>query len=125
MKKLFQAIRKKDFETLQKLLQKRPELVNCTAKQPPKKDDGQSPLQIALKIGNFEAANLLLDQGADVNFMEDAAACCNDWRAPMLHDVTTAAVMCCRHNYKVDLGTKIYWEECSNQEKADAAFAVL
>jgi len=57
--------------------------------------------------------------------MEDAAACCNDWRTPVLHDAITAAVMCCRHNYKVDLGTKIYWEECSNQEKADAAFAVL
>lgn len=44
MKKLFTAIRKKDNETVKALIEKKPELVNCTAKQPPKKDDGQSPL---------------------------------------------------------------------------------
>ena len=67
MKKLFTAIRKSDLETIKQIIEKKPELVNCTAKQPPKKDDGQSPLQVALKTGNTAIANYLLDHGADVN----------------------------------------------------------
>ena len=74
------------------MLDKKPELISCTAKQPPKKDDGQSPLQVALKTGNFEIASYLLDLGADVNFME-ADTCCNEWRAPVIHDAIVAAVM--------------------------------
>lgn len=66
MKKLFQAIRKKENDAVRELLTKKPEPVSCTAKQPPKKDNGQSPLQVSLKTGDFEAANLLLDLGADV-----------------------------------------------------------
>lgn len=34
-KKLFLAIRKNDFETVKALIEKKPELVNCTEKQPP------------------------------------------------------------------------------------------
>ena len=70
MKKLFTAIRQKDFEAVKALLDKKPELIACTAKQPPKKDDGQSPLQVALKTGSFDVADYLLDLGADVNFIE-------------------------------------------------------
>ena len=124
MKKLFAAIRKKENDTLREILAKKPELVRCTAKQPPKKDDGQSPLQVAFKTGNFEAANLLLDLGADVNFMEDES-CCNDWRAPVLCDAITAAVMCCRHNSHTDLGTRVLVREHSSRERADEAFAAL
>lgn len=124
MKKLFVAIRKKENDVVRELLAKKPELVSCTAKQPPKKDDGQSPLQVSLKTGNFEAANLLLDLGADVNFMEDES-CCNDWRAPVLSDAITAAVMNCRHNSHTDLGSRVLVEEYSSRERADEAFAVL
>ena len=42
MKKLFVAIRNSDLDTVKQLIEKKPELVNCVAKQPPKKDDGQS-----------------------------------------------------------------------------------
>lgn len=38
-----------------------PDLVNCVAKQPPKKDDGQSSLQVALKTGAFDIADYLID----------------------------------------------------------------
>ena len=48
MKKLFKAIRNGDFNEVKEIITKKPELVNCVAKQPPKKDDGQSPLQVAL-----------------------------------------------------------------------------
>ena len=53
MKKLFTAIRSSDLEMVQQLIEKKPALANCVAKQPPKKDDGQSPLQVALKTGNI------------------------------------------------------------------------
>ena len=61
MKKLFKAIRDKDLELVRLLIDSKPELVNCTAKQPPKKDDGQSPLQVALKTGAFDIADYFLD----------------------------------------------------------------
>ena len=108
MKKLFTAIRKKDNETVKALIEKKPELVNCTAKQPPKKGDGQSPLQVALKSGNFEIAEYLINNGADVNFIEDES-CANDWRMPALHDAITAAVMCCRHNSRTEIGDKLFF----------------
>ena len=42
MKKLFKAIRNGDFNEVKEIITKKPELVNCVAKQPPKKDDGQT-----------------------------------------------------------------------------------
>ncbi|ENU59481.1 MULTISPECIES: hypothetical protein [Acinetobacter] len=44
MKALFTAIRYREIENIQRLIEKKPELVNCVAKAPPKKDDGLSPL---------------------------------------------------------------------------------
>lgn len=122
MKKLFQAIRKNDLDTVEQLIEKKPELVFCTAKQPPKKDDGQSPLQVALKSGNFDIADYLLDHHADVNFME-ADTCCNQWRAPAIHDAIIAAVMCSRWNINSELhdGIKVF----STREDADRAFQTL
>ena len=46
MKKLFTAIRASDLEMVRQIIEKKPELVNCVAKKPPKKDDGQSPSQL-------------------------------------------------------------------------------
>ena len=97
MKKLFRAIRNRDLETVHYIIDNRPELVNCRAKQPPKKDDGQSPLQIALKTGNTAIAEYLLDMGADVNFIEDES-CCNQWRVPVIHHAINCAVMLSRWN---------------------------
>ena len=68
MKKLFKAIRNGDFNEVKEIITKKPELVNCVAKQPPKKDDGQSPLQVALKTGNFEIAKYLIDMGVILFF---------------------------------------------------------
>lgn len=120
MKKLFQAIRKGDLELVKKLIEKDPALVNCVAKQPPKKDDGQSPLQVALKSGNFPIAEFLLRQGANVNFME-SEDCCNHWRAPVIHDAITAAVMCSRWNVLYEDGLEVF----STEEEANAAYALL
>ncbi len=121
MKKLFQAIRHGEIETVRQLIEKNPELVNCTAKQPPKKDDGQSPLQVALKTGQFEIADYLIERNADLNFME-ADSCCNDWRVPVLHDAVIAAVMCSRWNTLDRLmGFRVF----STEEEALRAYTVL
>lgn len=121
MKKLFQAIRKKDIKQVKQIIQQKPELVNCVAKQPPKKDDGQSPLQVSLKTGAFEIAEYLMDMGADLNFMEDAS-CCNAWRAPVLHDAINAAVMNSRWNTNDSImGFRVF----STKQDADRAYRVL
>lgn len=121
MKKLFTAIHKGDLDTVRKLLDKDPALISCTAKKPPKTDDGQSPLQVALKSGNLEIAAFLLDRGADVNFIE-APDCANDWRMPVLQDAITCAIMCARWNASTpDGGYEVFF----TAEKADAAFAIL
>jgi len=121
MKKLFTAIRASDLETLKQIIEKRPELVNCTVKQPPKKDDGQSPLQVALKTGNTAIANYLLDHGADVNFIEDES-CCNQWRTPVLHDAINCAVMLCRWNSDDSyMGFRVF----STKERAKEGLTVL
>ena len=109
MKKLFQAIRKGDLDEVRRLLEQKPSLVNCTAKQPPKKDDGQSPLQVAVKTHQFAIANELLNRGADVNFMEDSTTCCDDWCMPVLHIAAMAAVNCCRHNSQFDTGEVVFF----------------
>lgn len=123
MKKLFQAIRQGDDATVRALLKKRPELIACTAKQPPKKDDGQSPLQVALKTNQLEIAKYLLDLGADVNFIE-AEDCRSGWRAPVLHDAINAAVMNCRWNINSPAlygGVKVF----HTREEADRACTIL
>lgn len=70
MKKLFTLIRQGKCDEIAAILDKKPELISCTAVAPPKKDNGQSPLMVAIKSDNLEAAHLLLDRGADVNFRD-------------------------------------------------------
>lgn len=122
MKKLFRAIRQGNIETVKVLLCKKPELIMCTAKQPPKKDDGQSPLQVAIKTGNFDIAQYLLDLNADVNFIE-SEDCCNEWRAPVIHDAINAAIMNSRWNVNSEIygGLKIF----HSKEESDKAYQLL
>lgn len=121
MKKLFSAIRSGEINTVKAIIQKEPVLIACTAKQPPKKDDGQSPLQVAIKSGRFEIANYLLDRGADVNFME-SETCANSWRMPVLQDAIRAAIFSCRSNVIRPSGAV---ESLSTKEEADAAYILL
>lgn len=125
MKKLFLAIRHNDLPLVKEILKKKPELINCVAKQPPKKDDGQSPLQVAFKTGNFEIAEYLMDCGADVNFMESES--CNEWRMPVVQDAIRATVFNARHlvsDYKN--GEKVYvLYERNTKERFDTSFRLL
>lgn len=60
---------------MQRIIENNPKLANCISKAPPKKDDGQSALQVSIKNGggwqDTRIISYLLDKGADVNFMED------------------------------------------------------
>lgn len=91
MKKLFTAIRHADIEEVKSILEKNPEAVNSIAETTPKKDHGQSPLQISLKIGQIEIADYLIDHGANVNFCE-AEDDDPGLRAPVIFDAITATI---------------------------------
>lgn len=85
MKKFFTVIRRGNIEEVKAILKRKPEVISSISTPPPKKDIGQSPLQVAVKIGEFEIAYLLIDYGADVNFMEAEGEGIT-WRSPILHD---------------------------------------
>lgn len=96
MKKLFKAIRQENLGEVKAIIEKKPALVNCVAAPPPKKDNGQSPLQVAIKIGAEEIVYYLIESGADVNFME-AEDDDPGLRCPVLHDAVRMVMMslCC------------------------------
>ena len=119
MKKLFTAIRKCEFEAVKAILDKSPELISCISVGAPKKDEGQSPLQVALKASTAEIIELLLERGADVNFIETETD--NPWRAPVIHDAIIRAIMCSKWNVVRPDGLEVF----STKEKADSAFAIL
>lgn len=121
MRKLFDAIKKNDIITVKELLAKKPDLLFATAKKPPRSDDGQSTLQVALKNGRFEIAEYLISLGAEVNFIE-SADCANDWRTPVLHDAIRAAVFTCRSNCVEPDGSL---RLLSSKIEADHSFAIL
>lgn len=91
MKKLFTVIRQGKLDEVKMILEKKPELVNCVSGALPKKDYGQSPLQVALKTGKYEIADYLISHGADVNFME-AEDDDPGLRAPVLFDAINATI---------------------------------
>ena len=120
MKKIFTAIQKNDTETVKALLDKSPELISCTLKGTPKKYDGQSPLQVALKESSAEMIELLLAYHPDVNFMEDES-CLNEWRVPVIHDAVNLAVMHSRWNVSRPDGLEVFGDE----KTAEEAYAIL
>ena len=117
MKKLFTAIRKSDIDLVKKILEGSPEMIFCVSVGAPKKDIGQSPLQVALKASSAEIVNYLLDVGADVNFMESEG----HWRAPVIHDAINRAVMCSRWNVNRCGELEFF----NTKKDADEAFEIL
>ena len=116
MKKLFTFIRQQDMDGVKSIIDKSPESINSISKGTPKKDDGQSPLQVALKSSSTQIINYLLDKGANVNFIE-GEDCSNAWRAPVIHDAINRAIMRARWNVNGEVfGTK---------KSSDEAFAIL
>jgi ankyrin repeat protein len=90
IKIFFQAIRAGDLQQVKDLVTESKEYLRATNFAPPKKDDGQSGLQVAFKTGQFSIAAFLIQEGADVNFIETSDI--NEWRAPVLHDCIRATI---------------------------------
>lgn len=93
IKAFFKAIRNSDIETVKKLVDNDKSYLTVTNFSPPKKDDGQSGLQVAFKTANFDIAEFLINCGADVNFQEKSEI--NEWTAPVLHDCIRATIFNC------------------------------
>ena len=90
IKTFFKAITESDFYKVLELLNFDKEYLTICNVAPPKNDDGQSGLQVAFKTGNFNIAALLIEQGADINFIETSEI--NEWTAPVLHDSIRATI---------------------------------
>ncbi|MCC8408307.1 ankyrin repeat domain-containing protein [Mucilaginibacter sp. UR6-1] len=90
IKEYFKAISFGDLLKVSSLIEADRDYINVCNYSPPKKDDGQSGLQLAFKTGNFAIAKLLIRNGADVNFIEISTI--NEWRAPVLHDCIRAVI---------------------------------
>lgn len=93
MNAMFKEIRHGDIEKIRARIERDPAVVNeIYTGAKPKKDIGQSPLQVAIKCGQFEIIDLLIEHGADVDFIEDPADKPKDTSAsyfmcmPVLHD---------------------------------------
>jgi ankyrin repeat protein len=86
----FKAITEGNLEKAAELIETDRSYLTVCSFAPPKKNDGQSGLQVAFKTGNFDIAGLLIEKGADVNFMETSAI--NEWTAPVLHDCIRAMI---------------------------------
>lgn len=90
IKAFFKAISDRDLQAVTTLVHSDKAYIEACNFAPPQKDDGQSGLQVAFKTGNFDIALFLIENGADVNFIEQSAV--NQWRAPVLHDGIRAAI---------------------------------
>ena len=121
MKKLFTAIKKHDLDLVKKILEEKPNLINCVAKKPPKSDDGKSLLQVAIKDGTMEIANYLLDKGADVNFIEDETSE-NGWRMPVIQDAISFAITRTRWCVIDAQGNEVVQH---TKEESEKAFSLL
>jgi ankyrin repeat protein len=125
MKALFADIRKGDLEAVKARLEKDPSLVSAIATPPPKKDAGQSPLQVAVKVHQFGIAQFLMDHNADVTFIDNDPG--TEWHAPVLNDAVMAAVLCSRwlRPAGFDQERERAWALVYSKEVSDAAFAVV
>lgn len=122
MQALFKDIIADDIDAVRQRLDKKSDTVRLTATSPPKKYDGQSPLQVAYRTGKFEIAALLLEHGADPNFIEHTER--EPWAMPVLHHAITAAVMRSRWlapTWREDEP----WRLRNTAERADEAYTAL
>ena len=121
MQKTFQLLRRGDLEGVRQILDKKPEEVNAVSGDKPKRDQGQSLLQVAIKSGHLDIADLLIDRGADLNFIEEPTEL-NPYCQPVLQTAGGRAVFDCRRMIK---RWNSQYEMYSSKEKADQSFKVF
>ena len=118
MKKLFVLIRQGNLEEVKNIIEKRPDLLNCIAGPQPKKDHGQSLLQVAFKTGKLDIADYLIEKGIDVDFME-AEDDDPGLRVPVLFDAITATIdVLCINQFATQKDVQNRFDK-SDKRKAD------
>src|SRR5699024_9559497 len=90
MRAVFTEIIDGDVEAVRRRLEAKPAEARAVAARTPKKYAGQSTLQVAYRHGRFAIVPLLLEAGADPNFIEDVGP--GEWAMPVLHHAVRAAV---------------------------------
>ncbi|QZY50880.1 transient-receptor-potential channel family protein [Leucobacter tenebrionis] len=128
MQALFTEIVKGDIQKVRARIEKDPSVLNMVASGSPKKYAGQSPLQVAIRSEQLEIAALLLQRGADPNFIEeyDANSPGGSWAAPVLHDAVMLAVRRSRWLRPVTFGRPVTeWKMVGSQAGADESFAIM
>lgn len=121
MQKTFQLLRRGDIEGVRQILDRKPEEVNAVSGDKPKRDQGQSLLQVAIKSGHLDIADLLIDRGGDLNFIEEPTEL-NPFCQPVIQTAGGRAVFDCRRMIKRWNGQ---YEMYSSKEKADQSFKVF
>lgn len=91
MQAIFKDIVDGDEESVRARIEKDPALVDAVATGTPKQYAGQSPLQVAIRTGQFSIAKMLLGKGSDPNFADVKSP--SGWAKSVLHDAAVAAVM--------------------------------
>ena len=112
IKIFFQAIRHSDLQKVTELVSSDREYLSATNFTPPKKDHGQSGLQVSFKTANFDIAEYLIEQGADINFIETSEI--NDWKVSVLHDCIRATVF---NSYTLQKNTSQFQKAFSLSKK--------
>ena len=65
------VVAKRRFRGVRRILDKKPEEVNAVSGDKPKEIRDSRSLQVAIKSGHLDIAKLLIDRGADLNFIEE------------------------------------------------------
>ena len=89
METLFKAIDNSNVEKVKKDITDNPTLISSVANEP-KELEGESLLQHAIKSSEFDIANFLIDQGADVNYIGTGSL--DKWELPILHVAIKTAI---------------------------------
>ena len=126
-KDIFTLIKENDLEKVKEMIKEDPKLVNAMAPKKPSDTKGMSPLQVALCTSwHRDIADFLLDNGADVNYMEG-----DEWKSPqanpVLHDAVSVAIMNSRRFGYEDMedGTNEKMVLKHNKVDADRAYELL
>ena len=126
-KDIFTAIKENDLEAVKAMIAKDPSLVNSVAPKKPADTKGMSPLQVSLTTDwHRDIADFLLDNGADVNYIEPAELHIPQAH-PVLHDAVSVAIWNSRRYECVDSDEpyNIEFEWKHTKDNSDRAYALL
>ncbi|MDF0708530.1 hypothetical protein [Flagellimonas okinawensis] len=85
----FKSIRNHQNDMVKAIVINNKDFVLLTRPDLPKKDNDQTGLQVSFKVENFEIAEFLIQQGADLNHIAETI---DEWNMPVLHECIRAVI---------------------------------